>query len=71
MNCYRVSHYVKGQQTITYVCAESDREAADFLGVRDGSASVSKLAGPVIIAKSSPDQPAAVGTNPTKGVKHV
>lgn len=44
---YRVNYYVSGQPVSAFVCAESDAEASAFLGVRDGSASASRVAFPV------------------------
>lgn len=44
---YRVNYYDHGQPASIFICAESDVEASQFVGVRDGSAQVSRVAGPV------------------------
>jgi hypothetical protein len=44
---FRVNYYVSGQSTTAFVCCFSETEAAIFLGVRDGSAAVSRVAYPV------------------------
>jgi hypothetical protein len=50
-NVYRVNYFNSDGETATaFVCAESDNQASDFLGVRDGSAQVSRIAGPVEIS---------------------
>jgi hypothetical protein len=43
-NVYRVSYYVGGVAKQSFICAASEAEASDFLGVRDGTASVSTVA---------------------------
>lgn len=47
MNCYRVNYYKGGQPATAFVVAETDTAASNFLGVQDGSASVTRIAGPV------------------------
>jgi hypothetical protein len=49
-SAYRVNYYVGGVPVSAFVCAYTEVEAADFLGVRDGSASVSTVCSPVEIA---------------------
>lgn len=44
---YRVNYYVGGVSKTGYVAADSEGEASAFVGVRDGSASVSAVASPV------------------------
>lgn len=44
---YRVNYYVNGQPKSSFVCAESDVAAANFLGVQDGSATSTPVAYPV------------------------
>lgn len=46
---YRVNYFVGGQATIAFVCAFTDGEASAFMGVRDGSAQVNRVAYPVEI----------------------
>lgn len=41
---YRVNYYIGGVPVTKNVCASSPSEAADFVGVRDGSAQVNALA---------------------------
>jgi hypothetical protein len=55
---YRVSFYEGGQPKQAYVCAESELEASTFMGVRDGSASVSAIAPNVEVVGSDRPHPA-------------
>ena len=48
-SAYRVNYYVSGVPVSAFVVAFTEQEAATFLGVRDGSASVSTVCGPVEI----------------------
>ncbi len=47
---FRVNYYLGGQPATAFVCAFSDNEASAFLGVQDGSASVTRVAFPVEVA---------------------
>lgn len=55
---FRVNYYVKGQAATAFVCALSDNEAAAFLGVRDGTAQVSRVAYPVEVIGIDKEHPA-------------
>jgi hypothetical protein len=49
-NVYRVSYYMAGVPKQSFICAASEVEASDFIGVRDGSAAVSTVASNVEVA---------------------
>jgi hypothetical protein len=49
-SAYRVNYYINGSPASSFVIAYTEVEAADFLGVRDGSAAVSTVCGPIEIA---------------------
>lgn len=44
---FRVNYYLGGQPATAFVCSYSDTSASAFLGVMDGSASVTRVAYPV------------------------
>ncbi len=48
-SAYRVNYYVTGVPVSAFVVAYTEQEAAAFLGVRDGSVSVSTVCSPVEI----------------------
>lgn len=59
---FRVSYYRSGQPATAFICASSEQEAAVFVGVRDGSAQVSRVAGDVEVVgvdKAHPALPSA------------
>jgi hypothetical protein len=51
---YRVNYYLNGVPVTAFVCAFSDGEASAFMGVRDGSAQVSRIASPVEVVGLDP-----------------
>ncbi len=66
MNVYRVNYYVGGQPKTSFVCADVASQAADFLGVRDGSAAVSELAKDVEVIGIDKAHPAIIPPTPTR-----
>ena|ERR1700756_177229 len=53
-SCYRVVYYKGGSQITAFVVAETDTEASTFIGVVDGSASVTRVASPVEVSGLDP-----------------
>jgi hypothetical protein len=51
---YRVNYYLHGTPVTAFVCAFTDSEASAFVGVRDGSAQVSRVASPVEVVGLDP-----------------
>lgn len=47
--CFRVNYFRGGQAAVAFVCAYTDSDASVFMGVRDGSAQVNRIAYPVEI----------------------
>jgi fermentation-respiration switch protein FrsA (DUF1100 family) len=60
---YRVNYYLGGSPASAFVCAYSDSEASGFMGVTDGSASVTTVASPVEVAGVDAAHP-ALAPNP-------
>lgn len=46
---FRVNYFKGGQAAVAFVCAYTDNDASVFMGVRDGSAQVNRVAYPVEI----------------------
>jgi hypothetical protein len=61
---FRVNYYIGGNSVTAYVCAQSEGEAAAFLGVRDGSAQVSTVASPVEVVGVDTAHPAQIPPPP-------
>jgi hypothetical protein len=54
---FKVDYYIGGHPKTEFVCAETGAQAAEWIGVRDGHASIHAVASPVHVAEL--DQPRA------------
>lgn len=65
-NVYRVTYQFAGRPVSEHVCAESGREASDFLGVTDGSAQATEIASSVEVVGLDARHPAIHSPEPFK-----
>lgn len=64
--CFRVNYFKGGQAQTAFVVAADESAAAVFMGVRDGTAQVNRVASPVEVDGLDKAHEVLVGIAPTK-----